>query len=81
MPRTKQYWKNKIRDTLEEYKSLILSQQVDIKATNQRAYYRTRIISLSVNQELFEEQIEQLFTTNFIELYILKSINKLLEQI
>ena len=81
MPRTKQYWKNKIRDTLEEYKNLILSKQVDIKATNQRAYYRTKIISLSTNQELFEEQIEQLFTTSFIETDILKAINELLEQI
>ena len=58
--KTKVYYIKKIITLLEEYKLEIVKEIPTLKTPRLKKYYRTTLISISVNQEIRKERIKEI---------------------
>ena len=78
--KTRVYYIKKIITLLEEYKLEIVKEIPTLETPRLKEYYRTTLISISVNQEILEERIKEI-STQIIEGEIIDKITEILSYI
>ena len=78
--KTKTYYIKKIIILLELYKSEIVKEIPILETPKLKEYYKTALISISVNQEILEERIKEI-STQIIEGEIVDKITETLTHI
>ncbi|RIB27330.1 hypothetical protein C2G38_2240206 [Gigaspora rosea] len=76
--KTRTYYIKKIILLLENYKSEIVKELTTLEIPRLKEYYRTALISISVNQEILEERIKEISIQNIEEEIVDKIIETLL---
>ena len=75
--KTRVYYIKKIITLLEEYKLEIVKEIPTLETPKLKEYYKTALISISVNQEILEERIKEI-STQIIEGEIVDKITETL---
>jgi hypothetical protein len=78
--KTRKYYIQKIVNYLEAYKLEIVRELSTLETPGLKNYYKTALISTSVNQEILEKEIKKI-TIQFIEGETVAKINETLEYI
>ena len=78
--KTRTYYIKKIITLLEDYKLEIVKELSTLETPGLKEYYKKALVSISVNQEILEEEIKGIIKLS-IEGEIVDKINKTLEHI
>ena len=78
--KTRTYYIKKIKTLLENYKLEIVKELSTLETPGLKEYYRKALVSISVTQEILEEEIKEIIKLS-IEGEIVSKINKTLEYI